>query len=214
MNAIKNEVELQISNLGPSEFTLAVSRVQDPTNVAAIIGAATDYRKQFESKHGVINNGSAAFATRDQWEATARDAEASAKRELLKDTALLKEVDELTRKADEAKRLAHERTAELNKLHAEFSSLPDRIASSQRELDQINATLSEISVDSLKADYKRLCRAVIDGGQTDRFAEVFSAAAIVTCDLRREVLTEKAGQIEASLVEMRRRNKELKRKLS
>jgi hypothetical protein len=36
----------------------------------------------------------------------------------------------------------------------------------------------------------------------------------VKCELRREVLTQKASEIEASLVEMRRRNKELKRKLS
>jgi|SRR6516225_6629632 hypothetical protein len=103
MNAIKNEVELQISNLGPSEYALAVSKVEDPTNVAAIIEAVTDYRKQFEAKHGIINNGAAAFATRQQWEAVGRDAEANAKREALKDSAILREVDELTRKADEAR---------------------------------------------------------------------------------------------------------------
>jgi chromosome segregation ATPase len=213
MNPIKNAVEQQISNLGPSEFALAVSKVENPNNVAAIIEAVTDYRKQFESKYGVINNGAAAFATRDQWEAIGCDAEGSAKRELLKDSSLLREVDELTRKATEARRLADERQAELNRLHAELSSLPDRISATQRELDSLNATLSELNVDTLKADYKRLYRAVLDGGQNDKFAEVFAAAAIVTVDLRREVLTAKTGEIEASLVEMRRRVKELKRRL-
>jgi hypothetical protein len=162
VNEIKNEIERQISNLGPSEFTLAVSKVEDPTNVAAIIEAVTDYRKQFETKHGVINNGAAAFATRQQWEAIARDAEASAKRELLKDSSILREVDELVAKAEQAKHLADERQAELNRLHAEFFNLPERIASAQRELDSLNATLSELNVDALKADYKRLCRAVLD----------------------------------------------------
>jgi hypothetical protein len=214
MNAIKDAVQAQINNLGPSDFALAVSKVEDPTNVNAIIEAVTDYRKQFESKHGVISNGSASFATKSQWEGIAADAESSAKRELLKDSSLLKEVDELTRKADEAKRVADERTAELNRLHAEHSSLPDRISAAQRQLDSLNATMRELNVDALKSDYKRLFRAVIDGGRTDQFAEVFAAAAIVTCELRRDVLTEKAGEIESRLVDMRKRSRELKRKLS
>jgi hypothetical protein len=113
-----------------------------------------------------------------------------------------------------ARRLGGERQAELNRLHAEFSSLPERISNTQRELDSLNTALSELNVEILKADYKSLFRTILDGGRTDQLALVFSAAAIVTCDLRREVLTEKAGEIEASLVEMRRRNKELKRKLS
>jgi hypothetical protein len=214
MNALKNAVQAQVNNVGPSEFALAVSKVEDPTNVAAIIEAVTDYRKPFESKHGVISNGSASFATKEQWEGIAADAEASAKRELLKDSSILREVDELTRKAEEAKRLADERTAELNRLHAEQSRLPDQIASAQSQLNSLNVTMSELNVDTLKADYRRLYRAVLDGGRTDQFAELFAAAAIVTCELRREVLTAKASEIEASLVEMRRRNKELKRKLS
>jgi len=39
------------------------------------------------------------------------------------------------------------------------------------------------------------------------------AAVIVTAALRREVLNEKAGELEAQLVALRKRNKELSKKL-
>jgi hypothetical protein len=90
-NAIKEAVQAQISNLGPNEYALAVSKVEDPTNVNAIVETASDYRKQYESKHNVISNGASSFATREQWTAIARDADDSARRELLKDSQLLKE---------------------------------------------------------------------------------------------------------------------------
>jgi len=179
-----------------------------------MIAAITDHRRQYESKHGVINNGAGAYATRDQWDAIAAGADDSARRQQLADSALLKECDELNLKAQEALRIAKERRTQLNALHAEYAALPDRISNTQREVESINNTLKELNVDTLKDDYRRLFRAVIDGGQTNQFAEAFAAAAIGTCELKREVLTAKASEIETSLVEMRRKLKELRKKLS
>jgi chromosome segregation ATPase len=211
---IKKEVTREISNLGPSEYALAVSKVEDPNNVAAIMAAVADYRKQFESKHGVMSNGASAYATRDQWQAIARDADASARRELLKESALLSEVDELTRRADEAKRIADERTAELNRLWSEYSSLPDRISSTQLDLDSTNEAIKSLDPAELRKDYKDWFRSMLDiKSQVHPLVFAQRAEILITAELRREVLEEKASELEAQLVEMRKRIKQLSKQL-
>ena len=187
-------------------------RVENPSDIPAIVEAITDYREQFE--HGrVTSNGAASFATKEVWETIAAESESSAKRELLKSSTLLAEMDELTRKAEEAKRLADERAAELNRLYSEHNSLPDKISSTQRELDATNLELKKCDADSIRAEYKRHFRAILDGANADQFSQVFLAAAIVTCDMRKEVLVEKANEREARLVEMRKRSKQLSKQL-
>jgi hypothetical protein len=95
----------------------------------------------------------------------------------------------------------------------EYSAIPDKISATQRELDSIKNGLKELDPVELREEFKHHFRAVIDGGITDPFAQVQMAAIIVTADLRREVLEEKASDLEAKLVELRRRNKELAKKL-
>ena len=50
MDTIKNAVEQTISNLGPSEYTLAVSKVEDPLNVNAIVEAIYRLSKAIRSE--------------------------------------------------------------------------------------------------------------------------------------------------------------------
>jgi hypothetical protein len=130
---IKKAVSSQVNYVGDSEYLLAVSRVEDPNDVNAIVEFIQGYRKPFESGK-IISNGAAAFATQEVWQVVSAESDNSAKRELLRESALLVEVDELTRKADEAKRLADERTAELNRLYREYAVLPDKIRGAQSEL--------------------------------------------------------------------------------
>jgi hypothetical protein len=54
---------------------------------------------------------------------------------------------------------------------------------------------------------------MIDGASADPFAQLHLAAAVVTVDLRRDVLNEKAGELEAQLVALRKRNKDISKKL-
>jgi len=101
----------------------------------------------------------------------------------------------------------------LNALWLEYSAIPDRIPQAQHELESIRSSIADLDPAKLNQEFKRHLRAVIDGGITDPFAQVQMAAVIVTADLRREVLNEKAGELEAQLVALRKRNKELSKKL-
>ena len=212
-NEIKNQVKHQVNYLGDSEYLLAVSRVEDPNDVNAIVEEVNKHRAPFES--GKISSfGGAAYANQETWRAIASDADTAARRRLLNSSALLSEADELTLKAQEAKRLADEKNAELNRLWSEFSSLPDCIRSAQNELDGINSQLKCLDDNSLREEYKDWFREVLGSGSAvSPLVYATKAAILVGADLRREVLNEKANELEAQLVEYRKRNKELGKQL-
>jgi hypothetical protein len=80
-------------------------------------------------------------------------------------------------------------------------------------LDALNNALKECDIEQLRQEFKRLYRAIIDGALTDPFAQMNMAAAIVTCDLRSEVLKEKEAELESQLIEARKPLKQLSHKL-
>ena len=161
-NAIKHEVDNQISYLGQSEFLLAVNRVEDASDVKTIVEFITEHRRQFEAGR-VTSNGCASFATKETYQAIAAESDAAAKRELLKSSALLFAVDALTRKAEEARKAAEAKERELNLLWQEYSALPNKISTAQRELDSINDALKDLDPEKLHNEFKRHFRLIIDG---------------------------------------------------
>jgi len=178
----------------------------------AIAEAIEAHRGPFAEGRTVGVSG-AVGATKEEWQAIARDSDKAAKAELLKSSAELNELQRLEKIAEEARKAAEAKERELNALWSEYSATPDRISAAQRELESIRSAIADLELAKLNQEFRRHFRAVIDGGITDPFAQVQMAAVIVTADLRREVLNEKAGGLEAQLVTLRRRNKELSKKL-
>ena len=210
-NELKRTVALRVPYLTDAEYQLGYLNATVKTE-NAIVEAIEAHRKPFAQGRTVGVSG-AVGATEEQWQANSRDADKAAKAELLKNSAELVELDRLEKIAAQARKAAEAKERELNALWSEYSALPDRISAAQRELDSIRSSIADLEPAKLNEEFKRHFRAVIDGGITDPFAQVQMAAVIVAADLRREVLNEKAGELEAQLVALRKRNKELSNKL-
>ena len=210
-NELKRTVALRVPYMTDAEYQLGYLNTTEKTE-NAIVEAIEVYRKPFAEGRTVGVSG-AVGATKEQWQAIARDSDKAAKAELLKSSAELVELNRLEKIADEARKAAEAKERELNALWSEYSSLPDRISATQAELDSIRSSISDLDPAKLNEAFKRHFRAVIDGGITDLFAQVQMAAVIVTTDLRREVFNEKAGELEAQLIALRKRNKDLSKKL-
>jgi hypothetical protein len=212
-NEIRNEVERQVSNVGESELALAITKVEDPHNAVMIAAWINDYRKQFE-RGRVMSTGASSYASREVWQDIARQSNDSCKRELLGSSALLQEADDLTRKAREAQQLADAKTAELNRLYSEFNTLPERITSAQRELDGANEASKNLTDDKLRQEYKDWFKTVINSANTVHpVLYATKAAALVTANIQRECYREKVAELEARLVEMRKKHSQLAKKL-
>jgi hypothetical protein len=95
----------------------------------------------------------------------------------------------------------------------EWSFLPEKADKIKLQLSQIASGLESLDPTQLAEDFRRHYRAILDGGQADPFAQVQLAAVIVTAPLRKEVLEEKRAALEAEYAELRKRNKELGKRL-
>ena len=210
-NELKRTVALRVLYMTEAEYQLGCLNAAERTE-NAIVEAIEAHRKPFAQGRTVGVSG-AVGATKEQWQAISRDADKAAKAELLKNSGELTELERLEKIAEEARKAAEAKELELNALWSEYSAIPDHISAAQRELESIRSSIADLNSAKLNEEFKRHFRAIIDGGIADPFAQMQMAAVIVTADLRREVLNEKAGELETQLVSLRKRNKELSKKL-
>jgi hypothetical protein len=208
---IRREVANQINYLGDSELALGYSRAQIKT-VASVVEEIQKHRKQFEDGK-VTSIGSAAFASTQQWEALAAESERAARDILLGDSSLLSEVDELARKATEAKRLADEKNRELQSLWSDFRSIPEKEDRINAKLGNLRAERAGLAVEKLNTDFKELYGKILQGALVDHMALAYQATVIATRNLRLDVIAQLEGELNAQLAELKTRTKALARRL-
>jgi len=208
---LKREVANQINYLGDSELALGYSRAQIKT-VASVVEEIQKHRAQFEQGK-TCGFAGATFASVDNWKAISAASEKAARNILLERSSELAEVDELERKANEARRVADEKNRALQAAWNEFRVLPEKADKIKRQLEQIASGLESLDPTQLAEDFRRHYRAILDGGQADPFAQVQLAAVIVTAPLRKEVLEEKRTALDQELAELKKHNKELGKRL-
>jgi hypothetical protein len=208
---LKRTVALRVPYMTDAEYQLGYLNAGEKTE-NAIVEAIENLRKPFAEGRTVGVSG-AVGATKEQWQAIARDSDKAAKAVLLKSSAELNELQRLEKIAEEARKAAEAKERELNALWSEYSAIPDRISAAQRELESIQNSIADLEPAKLNEAFQRHFRAVIDGAITDPFAQVQMAAVIITADLQREVFNEKTGELEEQLATLRKRNKELSGKL-
>jgi hypothetical protein len=197
--------------LGDSEYALALSRVKTP-DAAAIVEAIQQHRKQFEDGK-ITSIGSATFAPAEQWKALAAESERAARNELLESSSELTEVNELERKAEEARQAADKANRELESAFGEFSRIPERADAIKLELDGIAKLLSELEIEKIEADFKQHYKAMLNGWTVDPFTQTTLAGLLVTCELRKECLNENAEALNKDLGELKARSKLLAKQL-
>jgi hypothetical protein len=211
-NQLKTIVANRVTRLQDNEYQLAYLRTEEKTE-NALVEFIENWRKPFMEGR-MANLGSAMFASTEVWTEIANASDKAARAELLKSSSEFEELTELEKQAEELRQRAAAKEAALTALWREYSGIPDNIASATSKLDWITGELKKLDPDAARAEYKRHYRAEVDGtANVDPIAQSILAAAIVTVDLKREVLTEKAGDLEARLVELRRRSKELSKRL-
>jgi hypothetical protein len=98
---LRTEVESQINRLGENEFRLAYSRAKTK-EARTIIELIEEFRKPFTE--GLASIGSMVVANQETWARLAERSDPAAKRELLANSAVLTELNELERKAREAQK--------------------------------------------------------------------------------------------------------------
>jgi hypothetical protein len=121
---LKREVSLQINYLGDSEYALGYNRAETK-DVATIVEVINKHRAQFDGGK-VYSIGSASYATVENWKSLACASDQAARNELLRHSSELSELDELERKANEARRVADEKNRALQAAWNEFSALPEK----------------------------------------------------------------------------------------
>lgn len=140
MNALEktelfNELDKQFT-IGSSEFELAVRNTEK--NGTSVADEIQRHRAKFE-KNRTASIGAAQYASSESWEAIRQDSEKAAREALLGESTMLTEVNELTRKADEARRLADQRSRELQALWSEFQNIPGKMKRLSEQLDGITS---------------------------------------------------------------------------
>jgi hypothetical protein len=210
-NELRRTLSLKHPYLGESELHLCYLKSAEKTE-AAISERIEEWRKPFEARK-TANMGSASFATAESWKEIARESDKAARAELMKSSSELAELNELERQAEELRQRAEAKNAELSRLWSEYNAIPDRIHAAQNELNSIKNGLVDLDPAKLRDDFKRHYKAILNGAISHPLAETELVTVIVTADLRKEVLEEKAGELEAQLVELRKRNKELGKRL-
>ena len=149
--------------MGNNEFLIGYSRAETKS-VNEIAEFIEDHRKPF-SDGRVASIGAAAMASAEVWQKIAEESDAAAKRELLKDSSELAELNKLERAAAEAKRLADAKQDELTRAWNEYNSLPEKAKAISLKLAQFDNTLRELEPEVLEKGYKDTFRSMLNGAR-------------------------------------------------
>jgi len=208
---LKNEVATRVNRLGDNELILAYSKAETK-DANTIVDLIDEFRRPFADGK-VTSMGSAAFANPETWAKIAEESDSAARRELLKSSAVLTELDELERRAREAQAAADQKNRELNNAWAEYSAIPERIEAINARLADIANELASLDTPKLNADFKSVYRNALNGAIYDPLAQMQLAGLLVTAPLRKEVLNELATELKAQLIEVQARSRTLGKKL-
>jgi hypothetical protein len=91
-NEIRNEVAIRVQRMKDNEWRLAYSKATNNSDADEIVELVETHRSQF-AEGKTANIGSAIFASAETWDAIACASDEDAKRELLKSSADLTELD-------------------------------------------------------------------------------------------------------------------------
>jgi hypothetical protein len=201
---LQREVSLRVNRLGDNEYRLAYLRAETK-DANTIVELVEEHRKPF-AEGRVANMGSMVAANQETWAKIAKESEDAAKRELLQNSAELAELNKLERAAKEAQRHADAKNAELSLLWND-NAIPEKIEAISIRLAQISNELASLDAEKIKADFKSLYRARLNGAVADPFAQMQLAGLLITAPLRKEVLERLATELETELVELKARSR-------
>jgi DNA repair exonuclease SbcCD ATPase subunit len=206
---LKRTLSIRFPSLGTSEYLLAYKLATEKTE-PAIAEEIEQHRAQFLPSHGTVAAG--ILLPADKWREVYEQAEKAAKRELLKDSNELSELERLEKAAEEARKLADAKNAELSRLWQEFQAIPEQIDAANARQEQTANELQALDADRLAEEFKSHYRAVLDGAIAQASWMDAVAVRMVTASLRKEVLTQLDVELSGKINELKARQKTLAKK--
>lgn len=211
-NELQREVALRVNRLGTNEYRLALSRAENKNDANQLVELVEAFRLPF-SEGRVSSIGSMVAASAETWARIAEEADAAAKRELLKSSAVLTELEELKRKARLAQEEADRKSRELQALWDSYNSLPEQIQTRELKLAQLGNEIRSLDPKQLEENFKSLYRAMLNGVLGSPVSLNDIGMLLYTSGLRVEVLSTKAEELQKEIADLRARLKQVSRKL-
>jgi hypothetical protein len=148
---LKRTVSLRVNYMTEAGFQLGYLKAENKTE-GEIVAAIETHRKPFAEGRTVGLNGHVG-ATKEQWQAIARDSDKAAKAILLKNSAELSELERLEKIAEDARKAAEAKERQLNDWWTEYNNLPGRIEVVESSIAWAVRELNESTPDVIKANF-------------------------------------------------------------
>jgi hypothetical protein len=204
---------MRVNRLGDDEYRLALSKAGNKSDVNEIVELIETFRAPWLEGR-VANLGSMVVATPEQWQRVADAADSAARREMLRNSSVLSELNALEATARAAQEARDAKPAELQEAWDQFSSaIPDKLDAINARLDAIANELASLDTAKIEADFKNHFRAKRNGVVGSPVSLDALAALLVTAPLHREVLEDMAKGLEAEASELKSRRAKLSKKL-
>jgi hypothetical protein len=211
-NEIRREACLRLNRLGNDEFRLALSRAINKDDVNEIVQLVEAFRSPF-AEGKAANLGSIIAATPEAWQAVANEADAAARAELLQDSSEFNALQKLEKAANEARKLAEAKHAELSRDWDKYSATPEQLDMTNTRLARINSELESLDAQVLETEFKGHYKSLLNGSVAS--AGFLDAVSIkpLTVSLRREVLEKLQQELETEATGLKARQKQLAKRL-
>jgi hypothetical protein len=206
---MNHELRQEVSQRVPFRAAYSKAETKDANTIAELI---EEHRKPF-SEGKVASIGAMTMASQETWAKIAEESEAAARRELLKNSAELSELERLERAAEEAQRLAEAKNAELSRLWSEYNNLPEKVEAINIRQAQIATELRSLEPEALKESFKSAFSALVRGASGSQDGLNLIAGMVATREWRVEVLEHLENELESELSGLRARSKVLAKKL-
>lgn len=165
-------------------------------------------------EHRANHGGNKTFYTEETLTKVIRASDEAAKRELMRQSSAVRQLDELEKKAAELKAQADAKEAELNAAYQEWLALPTRADQAQERL-AVLANERRIYSSDLKAEFKAVYADYLRTGSGSLLVGVDKVTlAIQQAKLRLEVIAEVEPELTAKLKAIQARSRELAKFLS
>jgi hypothetical protein len=206
---------IQITGLGENELSLALTRVEaDCGNVAGEVRRVIEaYREQF-FQGGDSQFIGGIFKSTSEWNRIYAESEKAARATLLGKSSTVSNLDELQAAAKKATEAVSTAELELNIAWKEFQSLPAKAEPIQQRLEAIASERSRNNLPVLQAEYRKAYGHWYLTGQVVAIDLNKLVSDIVLAPLRIAALNEIEPKVLAKLDAIRKRSKELAKRLN
>jgi len=125
----------------------------------------------------------------------------------------MSELERLEKVAEDARKAVEAKDRELQALWSEYNALPAQIEAVEHRIEWCLDELKANTPDVIRANIREHYRALAKGQPFNNEGLLYLNAQLNTCDIYREVLAERQIELNNELASLRKRNKELAKKL-